>query len=196
MQTTRSSLRSFQASCPWPTSTEYTFTAPFCSIQSVKPPVEAPTSMQIFPSRRTPKRSMAFSSFSPPRLTYFKVLPLTSMGAVSSKVVPALSSFCPFTYTIPDMIKAFAFSRDSARLRFTSSTSNRSFICISPVFHSDGLCRSSPFSSLWIPESQPSSFSLRIMESLSIPSPFRRSDTFPCSTYASGRAIFTTLTSG
>ena len=71
--------------------------APFCSIQSVKPPVDAPTSMHTLSARPTPNRSMAFSSFRPPRLTYFSVFARTSMGAVSSNMEPALSSFCPST---------------------------------------------------------------------------------------------------
>ena len=130
MHTTLSSLRSFHASCPCPTSTEYTLTAPFCSIQSVNPPVEEPTSIHIFPLIVTSKFSIAFSSFSPPRLTYFNVLPLTSILAVSAKVEPALSSFCPSTYTFPDIIIALAFSLDSARPLFTSKTSNLSLLIL------------------------------------------------------------------
>ena len=103
IQTTLSSFLSFHASCPCPTSTEYTFTAPFCSMQSVNPPVEAPTSMHTFPSSVTPKLFIAFSSLSPPLLTYFRVFPLTSILAVSSNIVPALSSLLLSTYTIPDI---------------------------------------------------------------------------------------------
>ena len=47
-----------------------TFTAPFCSIQSVNPPVDAPISIHTFPSRLISKCFIAFSSLSPPRLTY------------------------------------------------------------------------------------------------------------------------------
>ena len=46
-----------------------TFFAPFCSRQSVKPPVEAPESLQTKPVGSTPKSRSAFSSFRPPRLT-------------------------------------------------------------------------------------------------------------------------------
>jgi len=44
--TTRGSFRSLASSCPVPTSTANTRAAPRCSRQSVKPPVEAPTSRQ------------------------------------------------------------------------------------------------------------------------------------------------------
>ena len=40
--TTRGSCRNFQASCPCPTSTANTRAAPYCSRQSVNPPVLAP----------------------------------------------------------------------------------------------------------------------------------------------------------
>ena len=43
--------------------------APFCSMQSVKPPVEAPISPQTQPVRVMGNVAMAFSSFRPPRLT-------------------------------------------------------------------------------------------------------------------------------
>ena len=71
----------------------YTFSAPFCSMQSVKPPVDAPTSMQVFPSSVIGKSCMAFSSFKPPRLTYFSALPRTSIAASSLTVSPGLSNF-------------------------------------------------------------------------------------------------------
>ena len=128
MQITRSSCLNFHASCPFPTSMANTFLAPFCSIQSVKPPVEAPTSVQTFPSRQTSKLATAFSSFKPPRLTYGSVCPLISICTSSENVVPALSSLCPSTNTLPDIMIAFAFSLDSAKFLFTSNTSNRSFI--------------------------------------------------------------------
>ena len=69
MQMTRGSFRSFQSSCPYPTSIENTRAAPFCSIQSVNPPVDAPISMHVFPASRIGKTRNAFSSFSPPRET-------------------------------------------------------------------------------------------------------------------------------
>ena len=97
-------------------------------MQSVKPPVEAPTSMLTLPSRETPKLFMAFSSFRPPRLTYGSVFPRTSIFTVSWNMVPALSSFCPFTYTSPDMIYAFAFSLEGASARSTIKRSSLFFI--------------------------------------------------------------------
>ena len=47
--TTRVSSRSFGCSWPYPTSRAITRAAPFCNRQSVKPPVEAPTSRQSAP---------------------------------------------------------------------------------------------------------------------------------------------------
>ncbi len=129
IQITRSSFRSFQSSCPCPTSILYTLAAPFCSIQSVKPPVEAPISIQTRPFKASPKLSTAFSSFSPPRLTYFCPVPFTSICILfKSKEAPALSSLCPSTKTFPDMMIAFAFSREGASPSLTSNVSKRSFI--------------------------------------------------------------------
>ena len=63
---TRGSDRS--RSCSWlrPTSTASTEVAPCCRRQSVKPPVEAPTSRAARPSTSTAKRWRAPCSFSPP----------------------------------------------------------------------------------------------------------------------------------
>ena len=55
-----------QSSWLYPTSTAYTSLAPFCSIQSVKPPVEAPISAHILSLRWIGHSSIAFSSFKPP----------------------------------------------------------------------------------------------------------------------------------
>ena len=44
------------------------------------------------PSKEMEKCVIAFSSFRPPRLTYFNVFPWISIGASSAKVLPALSS--------------------------------------------------------------------------------------------------------
>src|SRR2546430_150554 len=66
---TRGSLRSLASSWPTPTSTAYTRAAPRWSRQSVKPPVEAPTSRQTRPATFIWKASSAWASFSPPRLT-------------------------------------------------------------------------------------------------------------------------------
>ena len=61
-----------------------------------------------------------------------------------STAVPGLSSFCPSTNTMPDMIMAWAFARDSARPFSVSRTSSRSlfFMGIAP-------CRSDKFSGLF-----------------------------------------------
>jgi hypothetical protein len=67
--TTRGSLRSLTSSWAVPTSTANTRLAPFCSRQSVKPPVEAPTSIHTRPLMVTGKCCRACTSFSPPRLT-------------------------------------------------------------------------------------------------------------------------------
>ena len=110
----------------------YTFFAPFCNIQSVNPPVEEPTSIHILFSKFSKNLSTAFSNFKPPLLTYFKVFPLTSIGRFSSKLVPALSSFIPSTYTIPDIIIAFAFSLEVANPFFTNKISSLSFTILTP----------------------------------------------------------------
>ena len=67
--TTRGSLRSFQCRMPLPTSIAYTFNAPRCNRQSVKPPVDEPTSAQTRPFTLIPNACSAASSFSPPRET-------------------------------------------------------------------------------------------------------------------------------
>ena len=56
-------------SWPWPTSSAITRAAPCWSRQSVKPPVDAPTSRHPVPATSRPKASSAFASFSPPRET-------------------------------------------------------------------------------------------------------------------------------
>jgi len=67
--TTRGFLRSDSCSSPSPTSMAYTLRAPRCSKQSVNPPVEAPTSAQIFSKGLTLNLSSAALSFSPARET-------------------------------------------------------------------------------------------------------------------------------
>ena len=136
-------------------------------MQSVKPPVEAPMSMQIFPSSLKPHVSMAFSSLSPPLLTYLGVAPLTSIFDFEvSKKLPALSSFCPLTYTIPDIMIAFAFSLEGAYPSCTSITSSLSF-----MFYHNTLSIFSVTESASIP-----AFSLSMRQS-------------PCSMNSSGRLI-------
>ena len=69
MTVTRASLRSDQASCPRPTSIATTCAAPRWSRQSVKPPVDAPTSTARRPATSTPNASSAPASLRPPRET-------------------------------------------------------------------------------------------------------------------------------
>src|SRR5437016_4772164 len=120
MTTTRGSLRSLTSSCPDPTSIAKTLAAPRWSRQSVKPPVEAPTSAQILPRTSTLNVSRACTSFSPPRLTY-GARPRTSISESVEASAPALSTRRPSTITSPARISRTAFSRDSASPRSTSS---------------------------------------------------------------------------
>ena len=53
--------------------------------------------MQTLPSGRIGKTCMAFSSLRPPRLTYFSVLPRTSIFASSPTAKPDLSILRPST---------------------------------------------------------------------------------------------------
>ena len=128
IETTLGSSLSFQASWLVPTSIAYTFVAPFWSIQSVKPPVDEPMSIHTLPSRTGLYTSIAFSSLRPPLLTYFKVLPFTSISTSLSNLLPALSSLWPFTKTSPAIMTAFAFSLDSKNPLSVRSTSSLSFI--------------------------------------------------------------------
>ena len=63
---------------------------------------------QTAPCRSMGKAAMAFSSFSPPRLTYASVPPRTSIRASSATAVPGLSTRWPFTKTSPLMMTAWA----------------------------------------------------------------------------------------
>src|SRR5277367_4059475 len=107
------------------TSTAKTWIAPFCSRQSVKPPVELPTSRQIFPEGERAKSVRAPSSFRPPRLTYFCGSPMSSMRASVGTWVPGLESFWPLTRTLPARRRAWARSREGARPRSKMRTSRR-----------------------------------------------------------------------
>ena len=107
---TRLSERSFSASWEVPTSTAYTLSAPFCSIQSVNPPVDAPISRQIQPRGLMPNSSIAVSSFSPPRPTYFVSADSseTAITAVSSNCSEGFVTCFPFTVTLPSFMRADA----------------------------------------------------------------------------------------
>mmetsp|Transcript_20987 Transcript_20987/g.50094 ORF Transcript_20987/g.50094 Transcript_20987/m.50094 type:complete len:215 (-) Transcript_20987:199-843(-) len=74
----RGSWRSFSATCPRPTSMPYTRSTPFCSRQSVKPPVESPASRATLPQMSRPQWSSAASSLSPARHTYLGTSAMSS----------------------------------------------------------------------------------------------------------------------
>ena len=88
---TRSCSRMRQSSSPYATSSAMTCAAPRCSRQSVKPPVEAPTSSAMRPSTGTSSASSAFASFTPPRETYGGG-PLTSSSTSGSTSWPGFSA--------------------------------------------------------------------------------------------------------
>ena len=72
---------------------------PRCKRQSVNPPVEVPTSRQIFPLTSICQCPRASSSLSPPRLTNFRSSPKRRISAAVSTAAPDFSIFCPFTNT-------------------------------------------------------------------------------------------------
>src|SRR5579859_659366 len=102
--------------------------APCCNMQSVKPTVEAPTSMQVRPVRSILHCASAASSFSPPRPTYFRSPPSTRISESCATPAPAFSTFCSFTRTRPASTSACARSREGAMPRSTRSLSIRTFI--------------------------------------------------------------------
>src|SRR5213594_553325 len=124
MTTTRGSLRSLASSWPTPTSTAYTRAAPRWSRQSVKPPVEAPTSRQTRPAAFIWKASSAWASFSPPRLTNGE-RPWSSTHASLATRAPALLTRLPSTRTSPARMRRAACSRLSTSPRSTSRRSMR-----------------------------------------------------------------------
>ncbi|MNI87399.1 hypothetical protein D3C73_1445970 [compost metagenome] len=69
MTITLGSFRKDQSNWLYPTSMAHTLAAPFFRAQSVNPPVEAPISSILAPFKSMEKAWIAFSSFSPPRLT-------------------------------------------------------------------------------------------------------------------------------
>ncbi len=122
--TTRRSCRSFQCRIPLPTSMEYTRLAPFCSRQSVKPPVDAPTSAQISPSTEMWKSSRAAASFSPPRDTNLGPFSI-SIFAFCSMFVDGLRATSPFTRTWPAITNRCAIDRLSTNPRSNRTKSRR-----------------------------------------------------------------------
>ena len=132
MHVTRGSSRSL--GCNWlcPTSTPTTLAAPRCKRQSVKPPVDWPTSRQCKPATSSATFASAPSSFKPPRETNFSSsLASTSSATSSSNVTPGLVSgtrVClrpTSVNTCPAAISRCAAVRDGARPRSTRSRSAR-----------------------------------------------------------------------
>src|SRR4029077_16450316 len=99
--------------------------APFCSKQSVKPPVDDPISRQIWPAGSIVKSARAPSSLRPARLAYFWVRLVTATRASSRIGEPALFARTSSTETSPARIMAWALIVDSARPRSTRRRSRR-----------------------------------------------------------------------
>jgi hypothetical protein len=125
---TRSSVRSGQASWPYPTSAATTCAAPARSRTSVKPPVDAPASRQRLPATSKPgNAARAPASLCPPRDTYCgpaSASSATVTGASLVTWVAGLDATWPPTATRPAAISSAACSRDLARPRRTSSASS------------------------------------------------------------------------
>ena len=122
MTTTRGSVRSFQSSWPWPTSSATTRRAPRCSSTSVNPPVEAPMS--------SASRAGDVDAEGVERVRELEAaaadLRMIGDGRASRRrrrrrCVPAFATGWPLTRTCPARISARARSRDAARPRSTSS---------------------------------------------------------------------------
>ena len=103
-------LSAFIFSCrsPYPTSTHVRFRAPCCSKQSEKPPVDDPTSMQLLSWGERLNAFNAYSSLSPPLLTYF--LGSLSMSMLSDWRTSWLlfKAKLPFTFTRFELISGIA----------------------------------------------------------------------------------------
>ena len=90
----------------------------------MNPPVDAPTSSAVFPKTSTSKTWSAFSSLSPPRLTYRNGC-FISMFAFTETLRPGLEYGSPSTSTSPARISRFACSRLSTSSRSARSVSRR-----------------------------------------------------------------------
>src|SRR5690554_2438413 len=125
--TQRASRASRGASWSWPTSTPTTRAAPACSRQSVKPPVDWPTSRQMRPRTSSPPCASAPASLSPPRETKRS----DSSGSTSSPApghssCEGLRTGVPSARTRPAAMASCARVREAASPRSTSSASARS----------------------------------------------------------------------
>src|SRR4051794_11015389 len=99
--------------------------APSWSRESVKPPVEAPTSSARRPrTSGPPNAATALASLTPPRETK-RGRSSTSTTASSRTICPALLARSPPTRTSPAMTDAAARERESNRPRWCSRVSNR-----------------------------------------------------------------------
>ena len=107
-----------------PTSTAATWLAPCCRRQSVKPPVDAPTSMQSLPATSISKRFRAARSLSPPRLTNRRGR-MTSTTSPLRTMRAGFSAIAPFTVTDLLSISLWASLRLAAMPSLKSSTSMR-----------------------------------------------------------------------
>mmetsp|Transcript_33214 Transcript_33214/g.81623 ORF Transcript_33214/g.81623 Transcript_33214/m.81623 type:complete len:307 (+) Transcript_33214:570-1490(+) len=123
--TTLGSTRTRSATWPYPTSMPYTRAAPFCSMQSVNPPVESPESSATLPSTLMPNSCNAFSSLSPPRHTYLGTSAMISSLHVDLIRVPALVTGWPSTSTFPCAIHDCATVRLYSGKRSQVSSSKR-----------------------------------------------------------------------
>mmetsp|Transcript_9803 Transcript_9803/g.18406 ORF Transcript_9803/g.18406 Transcript_9803/m.18406 type:complete len:239 (-) Transcript_9803:170-886(-) len=125
--TTLWSTLTFSATCPYPTSTPYTFAAPRCNRQSVKPPVERPASIATTPCTSTLNSSSAASIFSPALHTYLGTSARISMLAVGRTWAPLLNTGSPSTLTLPCAIQDWMTLRLYSGLLSTQSSSRRCF---------------------------------------------------------------------
>ena len=125
MTTTRGSEASFQSSWPCPTSMQYTRRAPRWSRQSVKPPVEAPTSTATRSFTSSPKVTSACANLIPPRETKGMGSPRRRSAACAPTKSPALSTGRSPSSTWPARMSALAFSRVGASPCSTSARSAR-----------------------------------------------------------------------
>ena len=123
---TRASLRSRQASSPYPTSTATTLRAPCSSRQSVNPPVAAPTSSARLPRACTELEASALASLIAPRDAHAgrsRTL-IASPGSTSSLGLSARRSPAP-SITSPAITAAAARVREENSPRSASSASRR-----------------------------------------------------------------------
>lgn len=121
---TRGSLRSLGWSCPWPTSIAVTEDAPFWRRQSVKPPVEAPTSRAVLLETLMLKWERKAFSFSPARLTKGGVEAIWRVVS-EGRVLLGLWMGWLLRETRPERMRFLAWERVSHIFCWTRSSSAR-----------------------------------------------------------------------